>query len=205
MRGRGRSSRADGSETRKGVTGGIETLDRRARKAVLDALEENEQSLFCVRASDGQAIVALRDRLLLVKAGRASASPIRPKVVAFRYDEIAAISIEVGEVNSVIEIAPLHGRPRREWWHSWIAFEDPLRAATTLVVRTDELQLYEPALQRLRTLVDASRGPSRTPASSGTGIRQSDLVSSLERLSALHAAGAISDDEFELAKQALLR
>jgi hypothetical protein len=173
---------------------------------VLGALEENEQSLFCVRASAGQAIVALRDRLLLVKTGPGSASPIRPKVVAFRYDEIAAISIEVGEVNSVIEIVPLHGRPRREWWHSWIAFEDPLRAATTLVVRTDELQLYEPGVQRLRTLVDASREPSHPTASSGTGIRpESDLVSSLERLSALHAAGAISDDEFERAKQALLR
>lgn len=198
---RGRAG-AGGVEPSPPVAGDADVLDRSVRKALLRALEGDERPLFCVRAPAGQAIVALSRRLLIVKSGPSSTS-LGAKVAGYRYDEIAAISIQPGEVNSVIEVAPLRGRPRREWWHSWIAFEDPLKAATTVVVPTGDLEDYEVVVERLRALVERSRGRSRS-AEATAAADDDDLVPSLERLSALHAAGALTDAEFERAKRALL-
>jgi hypothetical protein len=186
------------------VAVGVDALDRRVRKTLLRALESDERPLFCVRAPAGQAIAALPHRLLIVKVGP-SGTWLGAKVASYRYEGIAAITIQPGEVNSVVEVAPLRGRPRREWWHSWIAFEDPLRAATTLVIPTEDIEAYEAVVERLRELVAASRERSASAGPSGDDLAgDGDLVTSLERLSALHAAGALTDAEFARAKQTLL-
>jgi hypothetical protein len=206
------SSRSDdshaGAEGPPRVSGGVEDLGRRARKAVLGALEEGERPAFCLLAPAGQAIVVCDRRLLVVKSGRRSASLLGVVLFPIPYEAVAAVTVDVGPVNSVISVTSLRGGPARQWWHSWTAFDDPLKAASSLVVPTGELALYEPWVERVRRLVAGAQNASWTPSPSlgdAAAVAADDLVSSLERLAALRNAGAISEDEFERAKAALLR
>jgi hypothetical protein len=205
------SGRTDSDADAEGpprVSGGVEDLGRRARKAVLAALEEGERPAFCLLAPEGQAMVVCDRRLLVVKSGPRSASLLGVGLFPIPYDAVAAVTIDVGPVNSVITVVSLRGGPARQWWHSWNAFDDPLKAASSLVVPTRELSLYEPWVERVRRLVAGAQTASRTPSQSLVGaaaVAADDLVSSLERLAALRDAGAISEEEFERAKAALLR
>ncbi|MCU0506310.1 MAG: SHOCT domain-containing protein [Chloroflexi bacterium] len=52
--------------------------------------------------------------------------------------------------------------------------------------------------------VEWSADPRGAEAGAWTGAGDDDLASSLERLAALHASGALTDDEFARAKEAVL-
>jgi hypothetical protein len=175
-----------------GAGGGVDGLTGRLRKLVLGSLEPGERALFCVSGVPGQALVALEGRLLVVKAGAAAGRAFRGTVTSYRYADIAEISLRLGDANSVIRVSPLEPR-RREWWQWSAAFEDTLRAPDALLVPSAAAGEWEGPVQRLRELVAKAREGSTVP-----------LVAELERLAALHASGALSDDEFARAKHALL-
>jgi Short C-terminal domain len=172
--------------------GGIDALSGRLRKRALRSLEPDERVLFCVVGRPGQALVALDRRLLLLKVGAAAGRAFRGMVASYRYADIAEISLRLGEVNSVIRVSPLEPRAR-EWWQWPAASEDPLRAPDSLLIPSSTAAECQWGVERLRELVAGARGEG--PPS---------LVSELERLAALHAAGALSDDEFRRAKETLL-
>jgi hypothetical protein len=174
------------------VDGGFEALDERMQRLVLRSLEPGERVVFSLAGTPGQALVALDRRVLLLKAGAAAGRAFRGTVESYRYDEIADVSLTLGEVNSVIRISPL--RPRaREWWQWSAASEDPLRAPEALLVPSSASGECHGCVERLRELVHGARRQGSAP-----------FVSELERLAALHASGALSDEEFARAKHSLL-
>lgn len=79
-----------------------------------------------------------------------------------------------------------------------------------MAAETDEHQHDELADERSQLLADMvqeaqHRSDAKTPVQpEPTTAEDSDLVGQLERLSALHGAGSLSDDEFQRAKQALI-
>jgi hypothetical protein len=169
----------------------VELLSGSLRKLALRTLAPGERVSFCLAGVTGQALLALDRRLVLLKTGRAVGRPFGGSVASYEYSEIAEVSLEVGEAYAALEISPL--RPRsREWWHWRVAVDDPLRAPDSLLVPSSRATELEPYVARLRDLVVVAREGSPR------------IVSELERLAALHAAGALSDEEFARSKRSVL-
>jgi hypothetical protein len=174
------------------VDGALDELGGKLRKLADRALEPGERVLFCIPGTRGQALVALDRRLLVVKAGAPAGRAFGGIAASHRYADITEISLTVGEVNSVIRISG--PRPRtREWWQWSASHDDPLRAPDALLLPSSAVDACRPYVERLRELVAEAR-------SEGAPV----LVAELERLAALHASGALSDEEFARAKRALL-
>lgn len=172
--------------------GGIDAFSGRLRKLAARTLVTGEHVLFCLPGTPGQALVALDRRLLLLKAGAAAGRAFRGTVASYAYAEIAEISLSLGEVNSVIRVSVLQPRAR-EWWQWSAAAEDPLRAPDALLVPSSAAAECQRHVERLRELLAGARAEGSSP-----------LVLELERLAALHASHALSDEEFARAKRALL-
>jgi multidrug resistance efflux pump len=63
------------------------------------------------------------------------------------------------------------------------------------------LKEFEPYLARLRVLIHKSKAAVGTPSNSTDA---DEAISKLERLAALHQTGALTDEEFKVAKEKLL-
>jgi hypothetical protein len=186
---------------------GIDALNGRLRTLAARTLETGEEVLFCLTGPAGQALLALERRLVILKAGAAGRSPFGGRMASYRYADIADVSLEVGEVNSAIEIVPVRRPEGPEWWQWRVAAEDPLRSLDCLLVPSSLVADYEPYIERLRRLVAEARkkerpGPSEETAAAAPSA--ASLVTELERLAALHASQELSDEEFARATRALL-
>jgi hypothetical protein len=186
---------------------GIDALTGRLRTLAARTLEPGEDVLFCLTGSAGQALVALERRLVILKASAASGSPFGGRMASYRYEEIADVSLEIGEVNSAIKIVTVRRPEGREWWQWRVAAEDPLRSLGCLLVQSSLVPDYAPYVERLRSLVAEARkekrqGPGEEPAVAAPSAAA--LVAELERLALLHASHELSDEEFARATRALL-
>lgn len=78
--------------------------DRRVRYLLERNLDEGEGIRFAIEGMDGQCIIALNERLLVVKPGSAMDESYSGLVTSIRYSDIASIQIRQGSSNRVIEI-----------------------------------------------------------------------------------------------------
>ncbi len=82
-------------------------FDRRVRYLLELNMEEYERIRFAIEGMDGQLIVALEERLLVVKPGFVRGMTFGGLVAGIYYDDITAIEIRAGLTNWVIKIHTL--------------------------------------------------------------------------------------------------
>ena len=127
-------------------------------------------------------------------------------MASYRYADIADVSLEVGEVNSAIEIVPCAARRGPNGGNGGLP--PRIRPIARLpLVPSSLVADYEPYIERLRSLVAEARkkerpGPGEETAAAAPSA--ASLVTELERLAALHASQELSDEEFARATRALL-
>ena len=78
--------------------------DRRVRSLLERNMDEGESIRFVIEGMDGQCIVALDERLLVVKPGSAIEEPQSGLTTSIRYSDIAKITLTEGSTNRVIKI-----------------------------------------------------------------------------------------------------
>ena len=78
--------------------------DRRVRSLLERNMDEGESIRFVIEGMDGQCIVALDERLLVVKPGSAIEEPQSGLTTSIRYSDISNISVTEGSSNRVIKI-----------------------------------------------------------------------------------------------------
>lgn len=158
--------------------GDLTILGNSLRKAVEEQIAPDEQVLFCLK-SKRKVIVVLSNRLLVVSAGLFHAVS---EAMSFAFHDITGIQVEKGLFEA--EIAIIASSYRR-----------------SIVVTKGELKEFEPYLARLRELIHKAKAGVGSPSNS---IDADEAISKLERLAALHQAGALTDEEFKVVKAKLL-
>ena len=78
--------------------------DRRVRYLLERNIDEGEGIRFAIEGMDGQCIIALNERLLVVKPGSAIDESYSGLVTSIRYIDIVSIQIRQDSSNRVIEI-----------------------------------------------------------------------------------------------------
>jgi hypothetical protein len=78
--------------------------DRRVKYLLEGNIDEGEGIRFAIEDMDGQCIIALNERLLVVKPGSAIDESYSGLVTSIRYSDIVSIQIRQDSTNRVIEI-----------------------------------------------------------------------------------------------------
>lgn len=156
---------------------------------------------FVIMGAFGQAIVALTDRAVVVKAGFMAGATGGGRATSFNYADIVGIEINAGWVNAVIEIvtAGHTGTPQHDWWEMG-KDRDPWKLSNALPLTKDLLEKQKHDIERLRRLIDQAK--SRVVAATEAASR--DVTSQLRDLAELRAKGILSDEEFAQAKKKIL-
>jgi len=174
-------------------------LSEKNQRLIQGSIDPGEAvEFFLVGASD-QAIVALKDRCLVLKSGFLAGSTFGGRATSFYYPDITSIEVNTGMMNGVIEIctAGHQGSTQKDYWSS-DKNSDPFKVSNCIPIAKAQLPAFEPYLKRLRDKINASKQVSAQAAATA------DLTVQLEKLGELKAAGVISEDEFTQAKRRLL-
>ncbi len=191
----------------------LDAVPAKARKHVLSHIHADEQVHIALVGSSSQVLIALDDRLLIVKPGMMAGATFGAKVATFPYSNISAIEVNTTMMSGVIEVisSGYDGRKPTSYW-STDESRDPFKISNCLPIPKKAAAEWKPHLDWIRQRVAASKHPppapsSRTSGSVGPEGTQAggDWVASLERLRQLNEAGALTDEEFQQAKERLLR
>ncbi len=191
------------------VAGGVEVLSNKLRKLAQQNMSEDENVRFCLLSPSGiggwsQAIVALDDRLLVIKPGMAAMATFGARVTSFYYRDITGIEVNTGLVQGVIEIntPSYQGTAQKDFWSVRDNSKDPFQVTNCLPISKRDLKDYRPYIDRLRTIIrEAKHGQATPPPPHQSG---NTLSSELEKLVSLRDSGVLTDEEFQQAKKRLL-
>ena len=142
------------------------------------------------------------------KHAEAHLGPDENVLIALVGCDISAIEVNTTWMSGVIEvIVPGYdGRKPTSYWSN-DKDKDPFKISNCLPIPKKAASAWQPHLDAIRQkIAQAKHAPShQTVAPSLAGQGENDFVASLERLQALRAAGALSDEEFQRAKERLLK
>lgn len=177
----------------------LESLGRKARKHVNKHLSEGDTVRFCIQGVSSQAIVALQDRMLVIKPGWEAAASFGARVTSFYYRDVTGIEVNTGLMMGVIEInTPAYqGTGTKDYW-STRKDHDPRRASNCIPITKGDLKKIKPSLDELERLVWEAK-EDRRPSTSGVGIG-----AELEKLAQLRDSGVLTEEEFQQAKRRIL-
>lgn len=181
----------------KPLAGDVSILNVKIKKLLDENKNPGDKVLFCLRGDFRQSLIALEDRLLIIKSGIMAGATFGGRVTTFHYQDITGIEINTGLLTGVIEIttASYTGTTEKDWW-SMGRDRDPMSVSNCLPISKHDLPEYQPYLEILRRKVREAKGLPAPAASLGC---------ELERLKALHVSGALTDAEFTKAKKKLLQ
>jgi hypothetical protein len=184
----------------KQVVGGSEILSRRVRREVERQLSEHENVIFCLRGSLGHSLVALDERLLIVKPGFHAGTTFGTLTTTFYYQDVTGIQLHTFIVTGWIEVssASFQGRERKRNRHPRTSDRDVYKLPNCIPIAKRRVDEYHDALARLRERIEFSK--RQVPVSS----EASPLIASLERIANLRRSGALSDHEYARLKEVLL-
>lgn|SRR5215204_5215017 len=188
------------------VAGGVEVLSKKLKKLTEQNTNQEEDIKFCLVSRNiggwSQAIVALNDRLLVIKPGMAAGATFGARVTSFYYRDITGIEVNTGLMQGVIEIntPSYQGTAQKDFWSTG-KNNNPHYITNCLPISKQELKDYKPYIDRLRTMIrEAKQERGTPPPTQDSG----NLVAQLEKLASLRSSGVLSEDEFQQAKKGFL-
>lgn len=185
------------------ITGNTEVLSKKIKRLAQENMNQNEKILFCLVGNFNQSLIALDERLLVIKVGFMAGATFGGRVTSFHYKDITGIEVNTGLINGVIEIhTPSYQATKEKDWWSADRDRDPMKVSNCIPITKANLKEYQPYLERLRQKIQEAKTTSTT--GSQTSIGSKDIGYQLEKLASLHSSGELSDEEFEQAKRKLL-
>ena len=161
---------------------------------------EGESIRFCLLGGN-QAIVALDDRLLVIKPGFMAGATFGARVTSFYYRDITGIEVNTGLVNGVIEIntPSYQGTGQKDFWNTNNEDKDPYKVTNCLPISKFAIKDYKPYIDQLRTMIKEAKHERQTPPPSASGLSKE-----LEKLASFRDSGVLTEQEFQQAKKKLL-
>ena len=172
----------------KQVVGGLEILGRRVRREVERQLSAREHVLFCLRGSLGHSLVALDERLLIVKPGFHAGTTFGALTTTFYYQDVTGIQLHTFLFTGWIEVSSpsFQGRERKRNRQPRTSDRDVYKLPNCVPIHKRRVPQYGLSLERLRALVAETKESQRRSSST--------VVVELERLEALRTRGTINAD-----------
>jgi Bacterial PH domain len=164
------------------VAGGVEILGKKLRKLTEQNMGDDETVEFCLMSPSGvggwsQAIVALDDRLLVIKPGMAAGATFGARVTSFYYRDITGIEVNTGLTQGVIEIntSSYQGTGQKDFWSVSTKDKNPFHVTNCLPIGKRDLKHYKPYIDRLRSMIREAKQepPTSPPPQSGNSLRGS--------------------------------
>ena len=185
------------------VCGGTEILSDRVRTALDAHTTAGERAEFCLRGDLNHSLIALDERLLIVKPGFHAGTTFGSLVTTIYYRDVTGIQLHTFLLSGWIEISSpsFQGRERKRNRHPRTSDRDVYKLPNCVPIHKRRVPHYGPSLERLRELVARTKEAKPREARPG-GL--SSVVVELERLEALRTRGTISADEFAAAKELVL-
>jgi hypothetical protein len=197
----GETSPARGGDRGKPVVGGAEILTGRVRREVERQLSDHESVLFCLRGSLGHSLVALDERLLIVKPGFHAGTTFGTLTTTFYYQDVTGIQVHTFLFSGWIEVSSpsFQGRERKRNSQPRTSDRDVYKLPNCVPISKRRIVAYHEALARLRERVELAK--LRQAPSPG---EPTPLIASLERIATLRRTGALSEAEYARLKAVLL-
>ncbi|HZQ04549.1 MAG TPA: hypothetical protein VFA88_11080 [Gaiellaceae bacterium] len=185
---------------RRAVVGGVEILSRRVRRVVQRHVSEDEAVLFCLRGSLAHSLVALDERLLIIKPGFHAGTTFGTLTTTFYYQDVTGIQLHTFLVSGWIEVSTpsFQGRERKRNRQPRRSDRDVYKLPNCVPISKRRVAEYEEALARLRQRIEFCKRFVRASADTPP------LIGTLERIANLRSSGALSETEYERLKSVLL-
>jgi hypothetical protein len=185
---------------RQEFVGGTEILSRRVRREVERHVSEDERVLFCLRGSLSHSLVALEERLLIVKPGFHAGTTFGSLVTTFYYQDVTGIQLHTFLVTGWIEVSSpsFQGRERKRNRQPRTSDRDVYKLPNCIPISKRRVESYQEALGLLRDRIEYCKRYGRVAS------EPPPLLASLERIANLLRTGALSESEYERLKQVLL-
>jgi len=182
------------------VVGGTDVLSRRVRRELERHLSTDEKTIFCLRGSLSHSLVALEERLLLIKPGFHAGTTFGSLVTTLYYQDITGIQVHTFLVTGWIEVSSpsFQGRERKRNRQPRGSDRDVYKLPNCIPIAKRQLPAYQDALVQLRERIEFCKRYARSTT------QPPPLVASLERIANLHRSGALSEPEFNRLKDVLL-
>lgn len=159
-------------------------------KALATALHPGETVLARLHMNTGEALAATTERAIVLKAGFiAGAGLFGRKAISYPYDAIATIEHREGPLGGDVKIARA-GIPEPPPVGSPGDYSDRNRAKGNFV--TYQRRSIRPAVREIVAIIESLRRES------------GNLAGALAQLADLHRSGALTADEFAIAKRRIL-
>jgi hypothetical protein len=181
---------------RRTMVGGVEILNRRARRELERNSEAGEHVRFCLRGDLGHSLVCLDDRLVIIKAGFHAGTTFGSMAATIFYQDVTGIQLRMHLVSGWIEISSpsFQGRERKHTRQPRSSDRDVYKLPNCVPINRRHAGAYQAPLAELRRLVAAAKQSDA----------QERVVAELERLAALRRGGLLDDEEFAAAKARIL-
>jgi hypothetical protein len=182
----------------------LDVIPAKARKHVDSHVGQHENVLIVLVGQSSQTLVALDERLIIVKPGYMAGASFGAKATSFSYRDISAIEVNTTMMSGVIEViaAGYDGRKPTRYWSS-DKNQDPFKLSNCLPIAKKAASAWQEHLDVIRRKIAESK-QSAALVSPSTPSASNDLVASLERLGALRSSGVLSEEEFQAAKSRLI-
>jgi hypothetical protein len=139
-------------------------LHRKARAALRQALDPDEEPRLLIPGLEGSAIIATDRRAFVFKAGTRAGLPFGARLKAFEYESVIRVDLRpAGDVDVVVIHAPLKISTCSTYWAD--PRDDPWRARNAIAVTRGSQTAEQSAreLARLATDLNARRSARARP------------------------------------------
>ena len=194
------SARTGRGRRRRESVGGPEILSRRVRGELERHVSDDERVLFCLRGCLSHSLIALEERLLIIKPGFHAGTTFGSLATTVYYQDVTGIQLHTFLVAGWIEVGSpsFQGRERKRNRQPRSSDQDVYKLPNCIPISKRRIDEYHDALALLRDRVEFCKRYGRVAS------EPPPLLGSLERIAHLHRTGALSEPEYERLKQVLL-
>jgi len=190
-------------------------LSRTEFSAVQRQCLPGESPWLILKSPVAGVLAAFDDRMAIIKTGGMTGLLAGAlggeRAATFHYVDVTGIEYNSGLVTGVLEILTpsYNGTANRDYWRGSnrsrnADASDPFTLSNTLPLSKSNYESFLPEIKELRARIASTKKPT-PPANAATPELEASLAQQLSEIAALHAAGALTDEEFTVAKARLLR
>jgi hypothetical protein len=185
---------------KNGIVGGVEILSNRVRRELERHVSPHERVLFCLSGNLAHSLIALEERLIIVKPGFHAGTTFGSLVTTFYYQDVTGIQVHTFLFAGWIEVSSpsFQGRERKKNRQPRTSDRDVYKLPNCVPIPKRRVDDCLPALAQLRERIERSKRYGRVTSD------PPPLIGSLERIADLHRTGALSEPEYERLKQVLI-
>lgn len=188
----------------------VDALPKRVRKHTTGHISDAERILFFLEGTQHQTLVALVDRVVIMKPGFMANATGGCRVTTIHYSEMTGIQVNTGHLMGVLQVtSPSYPAVRADYWTSAnkatkAGVDSATVAPNCIPIAKKQVTKWEPQLERLRQLIAEAHAPVKvtTPALVSSPPSAADR---LKQLAELRDDGIISAEDFDAKKTQLLQ